>query len=299
MKGIKKILSNKYNKPYLWTYPERFPQKVFLDYRGEKRKTRSLIFIFGLRLPCDTGNPNLSITLQDPKDYDLELETEAAEERLLTYDVLPNNSKAPIVNQRVLDLLTKYCPNDIQAFPVVIRNENPKLPDFDNHDYFLINITRLVDAIDKKNSKLTYYDTENVNSIKKLRLKENCLPGYSLARIKGYEPLEMVSPNLVSLFKKEKITGVKFEKDYEAYPDVPSLGERLISLYKDDPQHARTYLVQILNDSRRLAELKEELDQIPLSVLEGLVRLMLAKSQFHKKECEDLINLRRKNLRLV
>jgi len=294
-----KLLMTKYNKPYIWRTPQNFPQKAFLDYKWEKRKTDHYIFMDGLRLPCNTGNPNLAATLQDPKDYDLQLETEATEERLIAYDVLPNNTPAPIVNQRVLNILTKYCSDDIQAFPVVIRNENPKLPDFENHDYFLINITRLVDAIDKRSSKLTYYDTENINSIKKLRLQENCLLGYSLARIKGYEPLEIVSPNLVSLLKKEKITGAKFEKDYEAYPDAPSDTDLLIHFYKNDPQHARTYLVQILNDSRRLAELKEELEQIPLPILEGLVRLMLAKSQFHKKECEDLVNLRRKNLRVV
>lgn len=290
-------MADKYNKPYLWTYPGNFPQKAFLDYKWRQRKTNSYIFMQGLHLPCDIGNPNFTATQQNPKDYDLQLEAQVTEEKLVTYDVLPNNTPAPVVNKRVLNLLMKYCPDDIQAFPVVIRNENPKLPDFENHDYFLINITRLISDFDKENSRITYHD--GIEDVKKLRLKENCIPEYALARLEIFKPHEIVSPKLVSLFKKEKITGVKFEKDYEAYPDVPSLGERLISFYKEDPQHARTYLVQILNDSRRFAELKEELDQIPLSVLEGLVRLMLAKSQFHKKECEELINLRRKNLRVV
>lgn len=208
-----------YNKPYLWHCPGNYPNSAILDYKRRERKTRSFTFMYGHPLPFDTGNSNLYFTLQDPKKYDLIFHAEVPMEKLLKFDTLPNNcsGRPPIVNQRVLDLLTKHCPNDFQAFPVTICNENPKLPDFENHDYFLLNLTNLVDAIDFKESKLTWDDDGDIDDLKTLRLKSNSMKSHHLARLKLYKIKVLVSPELVELFKKEKIKGVQFLKDEEAY----------------------------------------------------------------------------------
>lgn len=173
----------------------------------------------GRPLPFDTGNPHMAATLQNPKDYDLIFHSEVPEEKMSQYDVLPNNAIGGLtVNNHVLKLLKSLCPEDCQAFPVIIQNENPKLPDFENHDYSLINITNTVDAIDRTQSKIKYDEDNEPAHIASLRLKEDCMGPHHIVRINDYHPIILVSPELVALFKKEKIKGVRFLKDFEAYP---------------------------------------------------------------------------------
>ena len=208
-----------YTKPYDWRIPQNFPNKAILNYKWRERKTNTLIFMQGHSLPYDTGNPHMRITLQDPQDYDLIFHSDTAEEKLEKYDVLPNNAMGGLtVNRKVLNFFEMLCPNDFQAFPIIIRNENPKLPDFENHDYFLINITNTIDAIDQEQSIIKYDEDNEPEHISSLRLKEDCMGPHHISRIQDYHPIVLVSPTLVSLFKKEKVTGVRFLKDYESYP---------------------------------------------------------------------------------
>jgi hypothetical protein len=204
-----------YTRPYFWCIPENFPNSLILNYRWRERKTNRFIFGFGQRLPWDSGNPNLSFTLQDPKDYDLVLHATRPPEKWLQYGCLPNNAGSPIVNDRVLALLSVHCSNDFQAFPVVIKNENPRLPDFENHDYHLLNITHCVEAIDREKSIIKYYPNGKIDDLKVLFLKENCLGEHHLARVKDYTPKIVVSSELLKLFKKEKVKGVRFMTDEE------------------------------------------------------------------------------------
>jgi hypothetical protein len=212
-----------YRAPYKWSIPNDFPNKAILNYRWQERKTDSLIFMQGRSLPFDTGNPNMAITLQDPKDYDLIFHSEVPEETILKYDVLPNNSMGGvIVKSGLLKLMNDFCPNDFQAFPVIIRNENPKLPDFENHDYWLINITNMVDAIDREATEFNYLSKDLGGEIfgvkRNLNFREKVVGTHHLSRDSILHSFILASPELVSLFKKEKIKGVRFLKDFEAYP---------------------------------------------------------------------------------
>lgn len=209
-----------YNKPCTWCDPKGFSDRLVLNYRWRERKTDNLIFMQGRPLPFDTGLSHWQAPAQDPAEYDLVLHAETMPAKWLKYDCLPNTliGNPPIVNRRVLHLLEDLCPVDFQAFPVVIKNENPKLPDFENHAYHLINITHCVDAIDRERSVITYQKNGNIDDLTRLRLIENGLAQHHLAPIDNYHSIILASPQLVALFKKEKVKGVRFLTDEEDYP---------------------------------------------------------------------------------
>ena len=142
-----------------------------LEYKWRERKTDSYIFMQGKNLPFDCGYVERLNTLQDPKDYDLIYHAEISEEKLKGYACMPNNSQAPLVNQKVLDMLLELCPDEFQYFPVTIVGENPKYPFFENHDYCLINICKTVDIVDQSQSKIKYFESGNFDSIEKLFIK--------------------------------------------------------------------------------------------------------------------------------
>ena len=155
----------------------------------------------------------------DPKKYDLIFESECPPKEFTRFDCLPNNSTAPLINQKALNILNKLCPGDIQAFPATIIPEPGLKHGFENHDYWLINIARTIEAIDLKQSKLSFYKElpDRVDNIKKLVFKKDKqfeVP--VIARISNRRSLEIVSPPLVQAFKKAKVTGVQFieDKDY-------------------------------------------------------------------------------------
>lgn len=185
------------------------------------RKTNSYIFMHGHVLPYETGLDHMKETLQDPSTYDLLYTYAYPEKKLISYDCMPNTGQAPLVSKLVMKLLEKFCPNDFQAFPVVIQNENPRLSDFENHDYRLLNITNTVDSFDKDKTEFNYSSEKlggHIYGVKRhLNLKENAMGTHHLARDATLHSYVLVSPELVALFEKEKITGVRFLKDEEAY----------------------------------------------------------------------------------
>ena len=195
-------------KIYQW-WNGSVPGDGYARFRNSERKTNSYIFMEGKSLPFDSGLPNWKETLQDPKDYDLLYTYFYDEKKLKSYACMPNNGQAPLVNQKVLDILLDLCPDEFQYFPVTIVGENPKHPPFENHDYCLINICQTIDGIDKEKSDLTFCG-EEIDQIKTLVLKENMSP-FTLARWKYSMVEKIVAEPLVKAFKKAKINGVKFE----------------------------------------------------------------------------------------
>ena len=195
-------------KIYEW-WNGSVPGDGYARFRNSERKTNSYIFMEGKSLPFDSGLPNWKETLQDPKDYDLLYTYFYDAKKLKSYACMPNNGQAPLVNQKVLDILLDLCPDEFQYFPVTIVGENPKHPPFENHDYFLINICQTIDGIDKEKSDLTFCG-EEIDQIKTLVLKENMSP-FTLARWKYSMVEKIVAEPLVKAFKKTKINGVKFE----------------------------------------------------------------------------------------
>ena len=204
-----------YNKPYILR-DSYSTYKHMVDYKTEERKTDPIIFMQGHALPFDTGNPNLACTKDDPKGYDLVFHAEVEEAVFTKYDCLPNNKYAPLVNARVLEILQELCPHDIQAFPATIVSEVPEKFAFENHDYWVVNITKTVDGIDKELSDFDKFESGRIKDIHKLILRDvQCMGSSHIVRQHDYHVEILVSPTLVKAFKKAKIKGVKFLKDTE------------------------------------------------------------------------------------
>ncbi|KJV54819.1 hypothetical protein OCHUTO_1056 [Orientia chuto str. Dubai] len=52
------------------------------------------------------------------------------------------------------------CPDDFQAFPATIKNMKKKNLDFENHDYYVLHVIPLVDAIDKDKTMVKVINEE-------------------------------------------------------------------------------------------------------------------------------------------
>jgi len=209
-----------YSRPYYWE-KSLAGEKYIMDYRWKERKTKYLLFMKGHALPYDSGNPNLVYTLQDPKDYDLVFDSESPPEMFLErYDVLPNNTPAPLVNDKVKTILEELCPDDVQFFPAMIKQANAKMEPFENHDYWVVNICKVYEDLNWEKSELKY-DLDmpkghQIDGYKRICFNE--LNGQTipyLGRLAYFKPKLIIHPELVKRFKKEKIKGSKFIKNSE------------------------------------------------------------------------------------
>ncbi len=208
-----------YNKPFYFSETERYTKDI-LNYKWRERKTNNHTFMRGFRLPYDSGNPNLSYTLVDPKNYDLIYHSVIVPDVFIErYDVFPNNGTAPLVNKKVKNLLENLCPEDVQFFPVMIKNDNDKIDHFENHDYWLLNICSIYEDVNFEKSEFKYGSPGTCI--------EGALLGYKkcvfneivdqkiphISRLIHSQAHIIVSPELVKRFKKEKIKGAKFIKN--------------------------------------------------------------------------------------
>ena len=204
-------------KPLIWTNTQDVKSDGYALFDNTMRKTNSYIFMSGQPLPNkDIGNLEYS---HDPKNYDLIYTYRYSELHLRRFDCLPNTGQAPLVNQKILDILNKLCPNDIQAFPVTIVPESPSKHTFVNHDYWLINITKLVEAIDLERSDVEFFDhdpriEDAIRTIKKLAfIDSDKFAKPLIGRINNKRSMEIVSSSLAEAFKEAKVTGVEFRED--------------------------------------------------------------------------------------
>lgn len=207
-------------KPLIWATPEGFSYNCWMNYNWREidERTNSIIFGLGRRLPCeDVGQIKCSL---DPKEYDLIFASKVQPKVFKKFDCLPNNATAmtPLVNQKVLDIFNKLCPDDIQAFPATIVPEKGSPYKFENHDYWVINITSLVDALDARNTEFLYLSKSlggDPYGIKKLVLnKDN---EHLISRDKILKTFIIVSSALSQSFKEANITGVQFIEDKDYY----------------------------------------------------------------------------------
>ncbi len=261
------------NRPYLWREAENYPKKGLLEYNWREQNIDDLIFMQAHFIP--------------EQGYDLILRCGIAEEKVKQFDILPNLTVAPIVNQRTIDILSIICPDDFQAFPVIIINHS-KIASYENHDYFLINITHDVDSVDRETSYLDIgKDGIDIERIKKLFFKPGCLGERHLARERYFHPLELISLNLVQAFRKAKIKGGRFLKGHEAY-HIPFPEEYLAIVFSEKPESAKRYFVSQMNDKESYAFFKTRIPKIPRDILEALIEMTLSRSSFHKEQCEEI-----------
>ena len=199
----------KYKKPYLM-YPSYVPNMHIADFPTSKRATDVYIFSYGRKVPFQSENPDYTAPLQETKNYDLVYQSLVQPEIFLKYDFLPTNKPALVVNKKIINILSEICPEDIQIFPATIVSEKPKKLTFENHDFWVLNLTKTVNVIDETNSIYQQLENTPLKIPKKLTFVENSMNNCHIGRQFNYTPHVIVSPELAAIFKKEKVTGVKF-----------------------------------------------------------------------------------------
>ena len=189
------------DKPYYCLLS--YDNSGFLQYDNKYRKTDSSYFEY--------GRPIVEYA------YDLIFECEVSEEKMIKRDILYGIFGAPIINKRVLGILKNICPDDFQAFPALIRNAKPKAVPFENRDYYVLNIAKSVDSVDRESSifEIHPYKPTKISKVKKLVFKKGCMGDNHLARDKFWQREELISPTLMKVLKKEKVKGISFYKDEE------------------------------------------------------------------------------------
>ncbi|PCI36118.1 MAG: hypothetical protein COB50_05130 [Thiotrichales bacterium] len=189
------------NKPFVVWNPQGYNGRLF-EYSYDRAGTKDVELFRGNKLEVDPCPEHV-------------IYSNVPEKTVKIFDTLPIGTY-PIFNKRAISILEQICPNDFQAFPITVINspKKKKLEPFENHDYFIINITNTVDAIDKDNSTLEYL-TDGVTpyGVRKLALKPNAMLQHDLSRDGFLHSQKLVSYNLAIEFIKQEITGISFKLD--------------------------------------------------------------------------------------
>jgi hypothetical protein len=185
---------------YLWEKPEYCPQRIIAEYNRELSVDRFL-FRRGAKLAPEQA------------DGKIIFEIEITKAEISKYDCIPNNSASPLVNQKIVDILLKLTPDDVQFFDTEAQCKDGVLT-----NYQLLNITHTITGIDHKKSVYSILkDTGGISNINYLTYKPGCMGNHKLARDEEYKGNLLVTEEVKQVFKKEKITGIWFATPEEWY----------------------------------------------------------------------------------
>ncbi|MFJ2047232.1 imm11 family protein [Paenibacillus taichungensis] len=122
-------------------------------------------------------------------------------------DVLPNSGLLLIVSKKVVGILQKICPEDIQIFEANVYIGEKKIP-----DYYLLNIVSTIEVIDKTESEFTAIKgTDSILNFKKIVYKFDGLPNnHHLVRNLDYKSHVLISDDLKEVFERNNTKGVQF-----------------------------------------------------------------------------------------
>jgi hypothetical protein len=119
----------------------------------------------------------------------------------------------PVVSKRIGDLLEAIVGPDIQRFPVRIDGVKGV--------FEVINVVRLIDCIDTRNSEIQWYEPHNdirpdlagkPEMITKLRINSDLADGSDIFRLSDWKIALIVSDRVRSAFIKAKVSGVSFRQ---------------------------------------------------------------------------------------
>lgn len=139
--------------------------------------------------------------------------TAKKEELQKKYDSIPNNSTAPLVNQKIMDLLLELAPEDVQFLDAKIQCKDAVLT-----DYKLLNVTHKIIGIDRdKSIYSTFENSDDIRRIKYLTYKSGCMKNHKLARDADYLGHLLVTEEIKLAFEREQIKGPNFIKPEDYY----------------------------------------------------------------------------------
>jgi len=207
---IRKTIPEKFygNTPLEIGTPEIYPLSLNLHYNGfEKPKPYSLVLDFnqGKKIPVKADEMIFGCRM--------------SEEKLKQFDFLHSwDGGCLIVNGRALKILEQICPNDFEAFRIVIKNFKEKQEPFINKDYYIVNILNRIEIIDW--DAFEHSGKESIPlKFTKMVFKNNAMQGHKLV-VEKTERWILFSSDLAKIFYEQKFKGLRFYADYEikGYP---------------------------------------------------------------------------------
>lgn len=191
------------NKPLIEYPNSSYPSRFILHYYDVEEPKEFWLYDATACKNLDLGNRKIIFGINDEN------------EDFTQYDFLECfDGPAFVVHDRVLKIFNELCPDDFQALPVIIKNNKPKGKQFENKDFWLINILKLVDIIDQKKSE-SYWDGDFLRFKQKMYLYDaDRMADCKMARIENKKPWIIFHPSLAKHFINSR--GVQFLTDEEA-----------------------------------------------------------------------------------
>jgi hypothetical protein len=174
---------------WIWSIPDNYPNKRIGEY-VEGSGTDRFVFREGKLIHDKVVPPKIIF--------------DCAEKHLI--NILPNSAQLITVSKRLLKILNDVCLKDIQVFNANVFVGGKRIT-----NYYLINLTHIVEVVNKKESEFTtILGTDAILSFEKIVYKNDNLGQFHLVRNSDYRSHVLVSEYLKNIFEKEKITGVQF-----------------------------------------------------------------------------------------
>lgn len=85
------------------------------------------------------------------------------------------------------------------------------------------------------------------------------------------------------------------ELNFSPYEDKSTPEENLVSVYKNNPTEGKRIFIRILSNQKDFEAFKLNLQTVPREIIERLMEMTLEKSNFHQRECEEIIHILNKN----
>ena len=211
------------NMIYLWRIPENYKNRDIGSYQYDVSPDIFLLSIGKKRLPDEFGPPPI-------------VGFKISKNKVLKFDCLPNSGSAPLVNERIKNILETIAPNDVQFFPAKLICSDGEL-----NGYYFLNVTHTIHGIDHEQSIYTKMKTyDGIGAIDYLTYKPNCMGTHDLARDEEYKVNLLVTEKIKSIFEQEGITGVWFVRPEDYYR--PLTAEDLLNeeaqLLREDQEDA-------------------------------------------------------------
>jgi len=121
--------------------------------------------------------------------------------------------RTPIVSEALADIFRTLAPDDVQLFPVTVAGEPER--------YFVVNATKVVDAIDEARCReVHHYDEDDhapgyegeYNWIYGLRIDPSKAEGAHVFRLKKFKTAFIVSEEIKAALERVGNLGVSFER---------------------------------------------------------------------------------------
>lgn len=176
---------------YLWRIPNEYPESLIGEYDKECSPDRFL-FVQGERIGDGNAVPSFTFTGEP--------------EVLKKFDVLPNNTMIPLISERVAQILTRVCRNDVELLTASVCAAGGKLSGFS-----LVNVLPRVASVDHGGSHFVLIPgTKQIMKFNRLRLKSEAMGTHHLAREAEFNSFILVSETLKQVFDSERVTGHAF-----------------------------------------------------------------------------------------